>query len=435
MGLPHIVKALYLLKKHPDYRFALDQMCYVRPFLERYPADMPAFRKFLQEAPLQIADFGGGSITGRSARRSSQIRRLGELNPARLFRRSSGKLVARNMVIAVRYTERMIVSIGKPIYLILCLGALQSSSNSVAGQTSSPQTPRQYTFQTFSLPRPSVATIATGINDRGAVVGYYYARGNQYGFKRDANGVMEFPIIGPRDAVRTQPNAINDYGEIAGIFVDGQHGPVTGFLLMGGVHGDYTEVTGPPDVSAYVQGLNNLGDYVGSYYSSRQVLTSHGFVDTAGTRYPVDVPPADLNRTTPMAVAADGTIVGCFLDPNGIDYGFLRGPGGRFLALQVEDGSNTCALGINNRSHLIVGTFHGKDFRDHGFVWDYVEGLADPSGDRWLRGVLILKIRPQVLDWPLGTLTAASVNADGVIAGSVTPSEGYTFSFIATPQN
>ncbi|HWB97497.1 MAG TPA: hypothetical protein VG672_12360, partial [Bryobacteraceae bacterium] len=60
MGLPHIVKALYLLKKYPDYRFVLDQMCYVRPFLERYPAEVPAFRQFLSQGRLQIA---GGTDT------------------------------------------------------------------------------------------------------------------------------------------------------------------------------------------------------------------------------------------------------------------------------------------------------------------------------------------------------------------------------------
>ena len=39
MGLPHILQALRLLKLHPDYRFALDQVCYVKPFLERYPEE------------------------------------------------------------------------------------------------------------------------------------------------------------------------------------------------------------------------------------------------------------------------------------------------------------------------------------------------------------------------------------------------------------
>src|SRR5438477_11897336 len=55
IGLPHIIKALTLLKAYPSYRFVLDQMCYVKPFLDRYPAEVPAFRKFLGEGRLQIA--------------------------------------------------------------------------------------------------------------------------------------------------------------------------------------------------------------------------------------------------------------------------------------------------------------------------------------------------------------------------------------------
>lgn len=319
----------------------------------------------------------------------------------------------------------------KSASLILGIGALFSPASYVAGQSPNAQSPKQYSFQAFGLPgHPQIDTFATGINNRGAIVGYYYARGMQYGFKRDANGVMEFPIIGPDGAVRTQPNAINDYGEIVGFFLGGQiGGRLTGFRLDGGPHGTFTEIPGPPGVSLYIQGLNNLGDYVGHYGSD------NGFADIGGVRQPVDVPPGGLNRTTPMAVAPDGAIVGCFVDPNGIAYGFLRGPNGRFLGLQVDGGRNTCPMGINTKSHLIVGTFHGPDYKDHGFVWDYEEGLANPIGDRWLRGLLILKIQPQVLDWPMGTLTAASVNADGVIAGWVTPGVGYTFSFIATPQN
>src|SRR2546425_11606754 len=37
MGLPNILRALNLLKRYPTYRFTLDQVAYVRPFLERYP--------------------------------------------------------------------------------------------------------------------------------------------------------------------------------------------------------------------------------------------------------------------------------------------------------------------------------------------------------------------------------------------------------------
>ncbi|MCE5306552.1 MAG: glycosyl hydrolase-related protein [Acidobacteriales bacterium] len=60
IGLPHILKALNLLKRYPDYRFVLDQMCYVKPFLERYPAEADAFRKFVREGRL---DLTGGTDT------------------------------------------------------------------------------------------------------------------------------------------------------------------------------------------------------------------------------------------------------------------------------------------------------------------------------------------------------------------------------------
>ncbi len=54
MGLPNILQAVQLLKKYPDYHFVLDQVAYVRPFLERYPEEEPAFRKAIAEGRLQL---------------------------------------------------------------------------------------------------------------------------------------------------------------------------------------------------------------------------------------------------------------------------------------------------------------------------------------------------------------------------------------------
>jgi alpha-mannosidase len=55
MGLPNIVVALRLLREQKDYRFTLDQVAYVKPFLERYPALEADFRRFLAEGRLQLA--------------------------------------------------------------------------------------------------------------------------------------------------------------------------------------------------------------------------------------------------------------------------------------------------------------------------------------------------------------------------------------------
>ena len=60
MGLPNIFRALKLLKAHPNYRFVLDQACYVKPFLERYPEEEAAFRRFVNEGRLAIV--GGTDV-------------------------------------------------------------------------------------------------------------------------------------------------------------------------------------------------------------------------------------------------------------------------------------------------------------------------------------------------------------------------------------
>ena len=60
MGLPNILRALQLLKQYPEYRFVLDQACYVRPFLERFPEQEAAFRQFAAEGRLAIV--GGTDV-------------------------------------------------------------------------------------------------------------------------------------------------------------------------------------------------------------------------------------------------------------------------------------------------------------------------------------------------------------------------------------
>ena len=60
MGLPHILLALRLLETCPEYRFVLDQACYVEPFLQRYPEKRAAFRRFVEQGRLAIA--GGTDV-------------------------------------------------------------------------------------------------------------------------------------------------------------------------------------------------------------------------------------------------------------------------------------------------------------------------------------------------------------------------------------
>jgi alpha-mannosidase len=55
IGMGNILKAMRLLKEQSSYHFTLDQVAYVRPFLERYPALEADFRRYLAEGRLQLA--------------------------------------------------------------------------------------------------------------------------------------------------------------------------------------------------------------------------------------------------------------------------------------------------------------------------------------------------------------------------------------------
>jgi alpha-mannosidase len=54
IGLPHILQAMNLLKLDPEYRFVLDQVSYVKPFLDSYPEEVANFQKYIEEGRLQI---------------------------------------------------------------------------------------------------------------------------------------------------------------------------------------------------------------------------------------------------------------------------------------------------------------------------------------------------------------------------------------------
>ena len=73
MGLPNILHAMRLLREQPGFHFTLDQVAYVRPFLERYPAEEADFRRFITGGRLQLAGASTScpTTTCRAGRRSS----------------------------------------------------------------------------------------------------------------------------------------------------------------------------------------------------------------------------------------------------------------------------------------------------------------------------------------------------------------------------
>lgn len=276
-----------------------------------------------------------------------------------------------------------------------------------------PLAAQTYTLQRFQAYGPKVNTYASGINNRGAIVGNC----DFGGFKRDANGVFEPPIADPNAGSNglTVVKGINDSGVIAGYYSSPTQSNFPGFLLYQGVFTDYYV---QPGKNTLIFGINNKGDLVGNATGLDGNL--HGFVSRNGVVSQVDFPGGA--RTKPYGIAADGTIVGSFHEHRVIQ-GFLRGPAGHYQALNIPGAIQTVAYGINNVAHKIVGVYTTSGHA-HGFVYDYITGVIT------------------TIDWPNPTTyytAVTGVNSHGVIVGWSWTYDSHhnqspVFSFIGTPQ-
>jgi len=134
-------------------------------------------------------------------------------------------------------------------------------------------------------PLKSTLTFPTSINDGGITVGCALTADSCYGFIRNPDGALTTFKVPYRDlgTAGTQPNAISSSGVITGLFGDS----------------------------------NNI---------------THGFVRSVdGVFSKFDAPgagsvPGSYQGTTPESINSAGEIVGCLVDSNQVNHGFIRVP-------------------------------------------------------------------------------------------------------------
>ena len=132
-------------------------------------------------------------------------------------------------------------------------------------------------FTTIDPPGASGAfTVATGINDREQIVGYYLdAGGTSHGFLRDKKGV--FTTIDHPDGIgKTVALDINNRGQIVGAYVDAELA-THGFLLDRGI---FTRIDPPGASFTEAEGINGRGQIVGIYLDAEGAV--HGFLRDRG---------------------------------------------------------------------------------------------------------------------------------------------------------
>jgi len=238
------------------------------------------------------------------------------------------------------------------------------------------------------------------MNNDGVIVGYYSETVRpDHGFIRSADGTFTTYDVPNAAIAGTQINAINNLGDIAGSYAD-QSGNSFGFVRTS--NNQLTPLTyvmfskASPFALIIPTSLNDSG-IVAGYVLDIPSQCGEGFEGAFPTLYSFNMGGALLNdcSTQPTQVSADGSLIGSFVDQNGIAAGFLSPPSpAPTVTLTISPIVGALPVSIN-ASGAIVGTAG-----THSFL-------------RTSDGTYITFDPPNAM-----TSTAVSINASGAICGN-----------------
>jgi hypothetical protein len=192
-------------------------------------------------------------------------------------------------------------------------------------------------------------TFATGMNNWGAVTGYYVDANNVYhGFLRSPEGkFITFEAPGadttPGSFDGTSPVSINDLGAITGWYSDTK-GFNHGFLRNPDGTFATFEVTGAGGYGSFPIGINVEGAIVG-YYTDPNV-NFHAFLRTPDGKFKTFAGPGACETGTSTGcygneatiINFSGTSVGNYMDENFVGHGLIRGADGALTTFEAPGG-------------------------------------------------------------------------------------------------
>jgi uncharacterized membrane protein len=189
---------------------------------------------------------------------------------------------------------------------------------------------------TTIAPPGAIQSVVEGINDSGAMVGSYIDASGHLRSFLDQSGILTTINVPGAVPGSTEATGINDKGQIVGIYqVATGSMPFVGFVDVGGI---FTTLTPPPGASFAAfpgllsLGINDSGQIVGSMSGlipSLMPPASSGFVYSGGVFTPVFDPNAtSFGDTSASGINDNGQIVGLFEigNSNGTlvgDFGFV----------------------------------------------------------------------------------------------------------------
>jgi len=188
-------------------------------------------------------------------------------------------------------------------------------------------------FRTADFPTSSPATPPVdqllGVNDSNIAVGFYTdANGNNHGYEYNINNNTYSSVVDPgAPSASLTAAAINDHGDVAGIYTNPASGNTDGFLLS---HGRLTDLSVPGSSATMALGVNDSDEVVGVFTPTSNANALEGFTWTPQHGFTIVNDPHGINdgndTTTINGVNDFGQLVGFYVDAHGNTDGFLATP-------------------------------------------------------------------------------------------------------------
>jgi probable HAF family extracellular repeat protein len=206
----------------------------------------------------------------------------------------------------------------------------------------------------FDAPGAVMQTGAAAINNFGRIAGNYVdADAAYHGFLRDRRG--RFTTIDMPGAMATQPSDMNDLDQIVGTYSTTARQPQApganprGFLLD---RGRFIRIDVPGALLTRANGINNRRQVVGEYVD--RAGSSHGFLWDRGRLTTIDVPGAAA--TSMLNINDLGQIIGGYVKDLTEQPLTLHGfqlDKGHVTTFDAPPGPLTLMLGNNNRGQVV----------------------------------------------------------------------------------
>ena len=231
----------------------------------------------------------------------------------------------------------------------------------------SPESPAAFSFQlvtTFDFPGTGNQTRPQKINDFGDIAGLFVdASAESFGFIRFSNGSFSRRIADPNATTNfTEGRGINNSRVVCGDYIDSA-GAFEGFFFS---HNTFTNYD-PETAFTIVLGINNAGDFCGSVIPAATGVQS-AFVSIGGVMTDFTVP----NATATLAYQLNTTNTSCgyYIDAtDGLTHGYYRDPNGTIHAPIDPVGSTGTILFGNNDTNLIVGRYSDAGGATHAILF------------------------------------------------------------------